>query len=286
MKFLIVCISNIVILASIFLGATVYAFQQKASARLRFEYFKTMEDEYLKVTVLTRVERRYVQVEGVKIDIYLGQQSVAGFLGSITSGADGIGIWQLDGKYFQAKDSLSQIDFIAVLENDPNYRDSNTDLSITKVKLETNLINQDSLKFINVTVMEMDNSEWKIPEEQVEVIFLVDRYLSPLPIATEYTDDQGSVSATFPTDLPGGENGLISIIIRIEDSDYYGNFETRESANWGIPAAIDYQVEERSLWAAGANAPILLLLLVNSLILVTWGIIIYIVVRLFQIRRV
>jgi hypothetical protein len=58
-----------------------------------------------------------------------------------------------------------------------------------------------------------------------------------------------------------------------------------KTVSFGVPPDIDNLENKRSLAAAGANAPISLLLLVNGIILVVWGIIIYILTEIYRIRR-
>jgi hypothetical protein len=85
--------------------------------------------------------------------------------------------------------------------------------------------------------------------------------------------------------LPGDFEGNVKIIVRIDDHDDYGTIEEIGILRWGIPTLIHDETIVRSLWASGANAPVLLLLLVNGLILGVWGIIIYILYEIFIISR-
>jgi hypothetical protein len=122
----------------------------------------------------------------------------------------------------------------------------------------------------------------------VKVNLLVERPLSWLPIKGENstTNEDGTLVFEFPDDLPGDESGKVNLMLKIEDHDHYGNIENNESIEWGIPIVFDDQSTKRSLWAAGANAPILLLILINALIAATWGTMFYILYRIYKISRV
>ncbi|MDH5399428.1 MAG: hypothetical protein OEX02_14855, partial [Cyclobacteriaceae bacterium] len=87
-----------------------------------------------------------------------------------------------------------------------------------------------------------------------------------------------------PKELPGDSTGQVEVIAKIQESELYGNVETSELINWGIITAINPDIEKRSLWASGANAPISLIVLTTSLIIAVWGIIFYIVYKLYKLR--
>jgi len=78
----------------------------------------------------------------------------------------------------------------------------------------------------------------------------------------------------------------VSVIVKLEDSDEYSDTETSEVIKWGVPTNIDVGTEKRSLWSAGANAPISLMLLTNILIAAAWGIIFYILFKIYQISKI
>ena len=146
----------------------------------------------------------------------------------------------------------------------------------------------DSLKYISASVHEIDKDSIGPPVTGMDVYFYVDRLFRPLPIAADefnITDDQGIVTVEFPVDLPGDTNGIVTIIARIEDDPQYGNLEARGTVRWGKPLVINLARQERALWASRANAPVSLLILVNSIILVVWVVIFYIVYQVYRIRK-
>jgi hypothetical protein len=208
-------------------------------------------------------------------------------MGKIITDTDGFATLMLKEKYNAASDTLSEMSFIAVLDTNPIYQDKETKLTIRKVNLETNFIDRDSLKLIRVNVTE-DSNSGRIPQENVEIKFFVDRPLSRLPIGDLYnaTNEEGEVAVYFPIDLPGDSSGNVKIFVRIDDSDVYGNVEISENLGWGVPTQFSDATIARSLWASGANAPISLLLLVSGLVAATWGILFYIVYKVYQISKI
>ena len=155
-------------------------------------------------------------------------------------------------------------------------RTANIDLDFTQ--------NEDK-KLITATVTETFGDSIGSPVPDLDVYFYVERTFRPLPIGDIFntTDDEGKVTIEFPADLPGDTLGNVKVIARIQESDEFKDKEVSEIIDWGVPLQMDRSENKRSLWAAGANAPIPLLILVNSLILVVWSIIIYLMYRLYQI---
>jgi len=145
-----------------------------------------------------------------------------------------------------------------------------------------------SQKYITAQLNDFRNDSIGEPLEEIDLYFYVERTFSLLPIGDIFntTDENGEVSIEFPPDLPGDSVGNVNVIVKLEDADEYSDTETSKIIKWGVPTHIDVGKEKRSLWSAGANAPISLLLLTNTLIAAAWGIIFYIMYRLYQISKI
>ena len=255
---------------------------EKSRARISMNYFKNSENKsYLAIRVLTRKER-WVGVENVKIAFFLNETS----LGDQLTDKNGEIIFYLPEKFYQKIDTLSEFIFFAVLKDDPNYQDTENELTIRKAFLDIGLIDHDSIKIVEAKVLEKDSVSNDVPQEEIQIKLLVVRPFSLLPLNEGTTDEDGKVLLEFPRDLPGDQEGVITIVVKIEDHEYYGNIEKRQSINWGIPTHVDDLTLKRSLWAAGANAPLPLILLTNLLILVVWGFIAYMVYKIYQISKI
>ena len=126
------------------------------------------------------------------------------------------------------------------------------------------------------------------PIEELDLYFYVKRTFSNLPFGNVFntTDENGMVTVDFPKDLPGDDQGNVTIIVEIMDSDLYNDQTIETVKNWGTPTALNPVKEKRSLWAAGANAPISLVLIISSLIISIWFIIFYIIYVLVKISKI
>lgn len=261
---------------------------EKSTVRLYLEYYKySPVDRVLGIKVLTRKDRRYSPVEGVKIEFYLAKKSKSGYLGSLVTDSDGQGFLVLPSQFYVTSDTLLSYLFIASLSDNAEYKNAEKELEIIDANIEVHGIEQDTQKFVQAVVRVRDSTLALAVMPDVVLFFLVERPLCLLPIAELITtDDKGMAMVPFPTDLPGDSEGYITVVVKIDDSDLYGTVENRETIRWGVPIAIDDKTHQRSLWAARANAPIPLILVVNGLILAAWGAIIYISSELYRIRKI
>jgi len=127
------------------------------------------------------------------------------------------------------------------------------------------------------------------PIEELDLYFYVKRTFSNLPIGDVFntTNEDGMVTVMFPINLPGDHDGNVVILTKIMESDLYNDLTIETTKKWGIPTPNTDQLEEkRSLWAASANAPIPLILIVSTLIVSVWFIICYIIYKLFKISKI
>lgn len=141
-------------------------------------------------------------------------------------------------------------------------------------------------KRVAIQVYQLEGTELKAVEE-LDIILYVERLFTNLPVGNLFntTDETGLVEIDFPSDLPGDSIGNLNLIIRIEDAENIRDTSIYTKVKWGIPVLNDKTEEKRSLWAARANAPISLIILVNSLLLVVWGIILYICYEMYLIKK-
>ena len=153
--------------------------------------------------------------------------------------------------------------------------------------IQLEFFKEDSMKIISAQINELINDSIGTPLEEANIQFYVQRTFSLLPIGElfNFTDEHGEVAVEFPLDLPGDSSGNVTIIVKLEDDDVFLDTYVQETINWGIPTYLKYEENVRSLWAAGANAPVSLLILVNSLIAAVWGVIFYIMYKIYRISR-
>lgn len=157
--------------------------------------------------------------------------------------------------------------------------------SMEDAKISLSFTTENDVK--SITAIATDQSD--LPIEELDLYFYVKRTFSLLPIGDVFntTDENGEVVIEFPTDLPGDPEGNVIIVVKIIESDYYNDSTLEITKNWGLPVKLDDpNVEKRSLWAAAANAPISLVLIVSLMIVAVWYIICYIIYELYKISKI
>jgi hypothetical protein len=153
-------------------------------------------------------------------------------------------------------------------------------------QINMEFIEKESGKIVVIHVLEED-SLGTHPVNGLEVFLYVKRMFSDLPLGDRFnfTDKKGIVEIEFPSDLPGDLVGNLDVILKIEDAETIKDTVVYAVVKWGIPEVFEKVDEKRSLWAARANAPLSLLILVNVMLFTVWGIIIYIFFELYLIKK-
>jgi hypothetical protein len=146
---------------------------------------------------------------------------------------------------------------------------------------------EDSVRTVNALITKAGEDGIQAPVKGVDVKIYVKRSFSLLPVEGENltTDDNGEASVEFPKDIPGDEEGKLTVIGKVEDNDELGELETSEIINWGTQLKPDESFSKRALWQTAANAPLPLVIFVTSMIALVWGFIFYIVFLLFRINK-
>ena len=183
----------------------------------------------------------------------------------------------------------------------PNYSNlSRIVFFLVLVFLNNNILHgQEDMQDASIVLSFSDESNTKMitatvtdplgnPAAEVELYFYVQRTFSLLPIGKGFneTDENGILEIQFPNDLPGDMEGNLTIITKIIESDLYNDLTIETIKKWGIPTHIKDTTHQRSLWAASANAPLTLIILVSGMILAIWFINCYIIFVLYKISKI
>ena len=106
---------------------------------------------------------------------------------------------------------------------------------------------------------------------------------SQLPVGEGYLDEEGNAEIEFPSDIPGDDNGYITIVAKFEDHPAYGNVEKRQQIAWGIPGIHSSGESQRELWTE--IAPKWMIITLTIMLLGVWGHYIFAIVSLIRIKK-
>ncbi|WP_258103579.1 NrfD/PsrC family molybdoenzyme membrane anchor subunit [Marinoscillum sp. MHG1-6] len=258
--------------------------QQKQKVKLNLNYYHEMgQTPYLTTRVRTRGERGYEPVEGVIVNLFLYDETKMGMLGNITSDVDGEGTFILPDKFQTALDTLSELNFIARILDDPNYKDKREELSITRATLDLKTSEIDSIRTIQIVLSGPDGE----PAAEEQVYIYVKRMFGQMPIGDKYniTDDEGTITILLKDQIPGDTEGNLELCARVSDHDSYGTISITKKVNWGAVPSIEPIHLGRSLWGTRDKAPVWLLLVANVTIIGFWTVIGYLLFQLYMIRQ-
>jgi len=149
------------------------------------------------------------------------------------------------------------------------------------VVLNMTLTEVDSIKTVTVTATTTENGK-EVPVAGETVSIFVPRMFSNLPVGDITLDDTGSGTIEFPSDIPGGKEGILTIVAAFIDNSTYGNVEQRQEIHWGIPT--DYlPTSHRALWTT--RAPRWMIYTLSVLLAGVWGHYFFAIISLIRIKR-
>jgi hypothetical protein len=263
---------------------------EKKELQLNVSYYQPQNNiPYLLVTTKTKVDRKFIAVKDLKVNVYLNEATDSNLIQSFQSQETGEEKIYIPGSFKEAWDAASSFTFIAVAEAHKEFDETKGEVQVTKAKIEIDTSSTDETKNVIVNVKQLQNGEW-VPVKDVELKIAVKRSIGNLQIGDEETyttDSTGSVTAEFKRDsLLGDSKGNFILVARTEDNETFGNLFAEKTVNWGTAPVIDNSFNDRSLWATRNKTPIWLLGLVGAIIAGVWGTIIYLILQVIKIRKI
>ena len=240
----------------------------------------------LTATVKTKVEGTYQPAKEVGVNFYQKEVDPQYFLGTASSNEKGIA--RLIVPEAKLTKSAPEYTFVAAVENDKKFEDNQEEITVAEADFNMTLMEVDSVRQIVMVLQAPDSKGNAMPVGEAEIHLYVQRLFGLLPLSDnpETTDENGEVTADFPAGIPGDTAGNLIVVARVEEHERFGNLEFSRKINWGVPLIMDPNKDNRELWSSRANAPVYLIVLVNTMLIGIWGVIAYIIFQVFQIRKI
>ncbi len=263
----------------------------KMSVKIKLNYKKSNDARSLKVSVSRKENKKNIPVNEVIVNFYMNEvkkynpTNGTGWIGNVVTDEEGEGIVEIYNTFNKITAGMHEYTFIARVFNDPRYEDTQEEITIKDAKIILTFTNDDSVTKATAKLIEIkDSAEVLVPETELKLC--IKRTFSLLPIGDEVksTDDKGEVSSELPFDIPADPHGNLTVVARVEDNENYGTVETFQDISWNVLPNIEVN-DKRSLWSSGRNAPLSLVFTSVSIIMVVWGVIIYLVFQLFKIPK-
>jgi hypothetical protein len=225
--------------------------------------------------------RSYVPVKGETIIFTALKDDEYIDLGESVSDANGDAVIFIDNLDELSFDEEGYYTVSAYYEGNDQYEENEEEFYFKRGYLEMTTSENDGTKLIQLMVYSIEDDE-QIPIEEVETKVSVPMLFSNLPVGSDYTDEEGFLEFEFPNDLPGDENGNVTLLAEAPDTDDYGILRASEVKKWGIPKSVVVE-SGRTLWSP--NAPLWMVITFSLLMLVVWGHFVYIIFRLFKMSK-
>ena len=262
----------------------VEAVPEKEELRMSLEAFKSNGAVRLLSRVRSKVGTKWQNTAGIEVSFYREEVSPENLMGKDTSNALGETSWMPPQSV--AADSTFTNTYYSVVMDHPDYEDVEEMISVYPSTMKMELVEEDSIKTINVHVEYPDEAGAIIPLAEAECQLYVQRLFGLLPLGDPgTTDEEGNVTFEFPADIPGDEAGKVVIVAKIAEHELLGNIEVQEASAWGVPVKENDFYTQRQLWSARANSPIILIIVVNAAIIGIWGVIAFIFLEIFRINK-
>lgn len=259
--------------------------QEKVSPRLDVAYFqRDSAVRYVSIKVRKKVGKRFEPV-AADVNVFLGISGENVPLGTIASDAKGDGKILLSADVVTSMDNLDEYSFYAEIPETDSLEEVAEYLVIKPSRMK--IVTDDSDSSIRVTVEAKTDGKWE-PFEGAELAVFIQRRFGKILIGEESnaTDENGVVDLTFDTEIPGDINGLVTLEATIEDNDELGNVYATTNTGWGTPLVAAGNFDRRTLWSTRDKTPWWLLVFPNAMIAGVWGVIIYLILLIFKMKRI
>ena len=184
-----------------------------------------------------------------------------------------------DTKY--KKDQAGVITVKSLFNGSGDVEGAEASVSFMDLDLQMNLEEKDSSRTILVTANSVDANNELIPLNEISANVYIQGLYSKLKIGDCFFEN-GLASFTFPGDLPGDENGVLKVFVRIEENETYGDVEKTEVVKWGQHRS-GYIEPSRSLWSSGA--PLWMIVTLTILLVGVWSHYLFAVIQIIKIRK-
>ncbi len=263
----------------------------KLQASMNLSYKITNGIKSVKVEVTRKVDGKFIPVENLIVNLYLTEIKKYdpivgdGWMGNLVTNEDGLATFKFTDNFNKLMSKVHVFNFIATTNEDLRYEDMQEEITVNEALINFTFNTEDAVTTVVAKLTKFqDGAEVASPETEMKM--LIKRTFGMLPFGEDglTTDENGEVSAEIPADLPGNANKTITVVARYDDEENNGIIEISKDIPWKILPKVN-PLTRRTLWSRGNNAPIPLVIVTVSLIILIWGTICYLVYLLFKIKR-
>jgi hypothetical protein len=234
----------------------------------------------------SKVDGKFKIIPDIKLTVYITSDAdKANLLGTVITNDVGDAVLLIPPSAKNEWIKSPNQTFVAVSTATQQFEEARGELAITKAKLQFDTAEG---KIVNAKLVALIDTVWTaIADVEMQIgVKRLDGNLSvnETPIFT--TDSSGAATTEFKRDsLPGDTKGNLVLVASIIDNELYGNLTAEIAVPWGSKFTHISNFDHRSLFARRGYSPLWLELLAYSIVVVVWGIIIFLVLQIRKIKQ-
>jgi hypothetical protein len=121
------------------------------------------------------------------------------------------------------------------------------------------------------------------PVKETVLGIFVKRLFNPIKVGEGTTDEAGEATIEVPKNLPGDAKGNITLLVKLDENETYGNLEASVLQPWGTPVSDKMSDLPRALWST--HPPLWMLITFIILVGTVWSHYLVIIIQLFRLRK-
>jgi 5-hydroxyisourate hydrolase-like protein (transthyretin family) len=251
----------IVAIASLFCGIITTKAQEKRESTIELTYYKKADMTKSAVALVTAKNNqgKFTPAKNARVSFYMQNKNEQQFLKNVYTDNKGKALIELQKE--MPLDTGSAFIIVAKIENDSSYENAEEKIRFKEANINIKLYPHDTSRTATAVITEIGKDGKQIPVKDVKVNFYVQRLFGVMPATEEYTinsDENGEAVFSYPKSIPGDTAGLITIAVRMEDNEKYGNVENKANASWGTRLMVDKDPFPRALWEPYAPLPLVI----------------------------
>ncbi len=234
----------------------------------------------LNVALKTKIKGTFIKLPHLKIKFVRVNGEAENELGFVITNGEGKGVFTV--KDSLVTDSEGKLHFKALFAGNKSMEPAEEEVTVKKARLEIVPVKEDSLLMVKVKLVDVGAGN-EVPVKETELGIFIKRSFLPMKIGTATTDENGEASLEIPYNLPGDAKGYITLLVKLDENETYGNLEASAMQPWGIPVSAVIEEQPRALWSP--HPPIWMLITFIILMAVVWGHFFVIVYQLWRLRK-
>lgn len=280
LKLFIACLFSLI-------GSQTRAQAEKPALSLDFVYHNDNSHlQYLTVGAKAKVNGKFQMIEGIPLKFYITEDTSAkNFLGQAVTDLRGTALLYINPTAQPSWNASAQQSFTVVSGKTTTYDPVISSISIRKARI---MLDTTEGRSVKATLVALNDSAWE-PVKGVDLTVAIKRLDGDLNVdganPTYTTDSTGAVAAEFKQDsLPGDAKGNIILIAKADATEAFGTVTAEKTVPWGYKAVYTSNFNERSLFARRGYSPLWLEMMAYSIVVVVWGILIYLILQIRKMR--